>query len=497
MTALYAIMPIIILACAAAAILLLLAFYRNHALTVIVTVISLAIALAWLVFSPAPADPAISSDAIGGIGGLALLHVDGLARFFGGMILGQGIVLSLLAHGYFRRQDVMADEFYVLLLLAALGCVVLAASVHFATFFLGLETLTIALYVMIAYHRYGRLSIEAAFKYLVLAAVAAGMLLFGMAMVFADANTMEFSRIASAVAGAKAPSFIMLSGLVMILIGIAFKLALVPLHLWTADVYQGAPAPVTALIATISKGAMFVLLLRLVTLLDIRQANLRPLAIGLAVLAIASMAGGNLLALLQRNVKRLLAYSSISHLGYVLVALLAGGAWAVSSATYYVLAYFVTITAAFGVVAVLSGKDRDADAIEDYQGLAYRRPGLAGAMALSLLSLAGLPVTAGFIAKFYLVGAGIQAGQWLLVASLIATSAIGLYFYLRVIAAMYMAAPARRAEPGQAEPLWATAAAAPSAAIFVLVLLTTLLLYLGLMPGPIVQVIQALVGSLS
>jgi NADH-quinone oxidoreductase subunit N len=225
------------------------------------------------------------------------------------------------------------------------------------------------------------------------------------------------------------------SGLVLMLVGIGFKLAVVPFHMWTADVYQGAPAPVTAFIATISKGGMFALVLRFFITFDIYRYD--TLLLIFSVIAIASMFTGNLLALQQQNVKRLLAYSSIAHLGYLLVSFMAGRKLAIPAATFYLLAYFVTTIAAFGIITVLSTREREAVDIKDYSGLYWRHPWLAAIFTTALFSLSGIPLTAGFVGKFYVLIAGVNSSLWLLVLILVINSAIGLYYYLRIVVAMF------------------------------------------------------------
>ena len=227
----------------------------------------------------------------------------------------------------------------------------------------------------------------------------------------------------------------LLAGLVMIISGLGFKLAVVPFHLWTPDVYEGAPAPVTAFIATVSKGAVFALVLRYFTRIDIHAHT--ALFLIITLIAVASMFAGNLLALLQTNVKRILAYSSISHLGYLLVTVLASGPTAVTAAAFYLAAYFITTLGAFGVVAVLSRPERDADRLEDYRGLVWRRPWLAGVFTAMLFSLAGIPLTAGFVGKFYVVAAGVGSALWLAVVALAINSVIGLFYYLRIVVALF------------------------------------------------------------
>jgi len=305
-----------------------------------------------------------------------------------------------------------------------------------------------------------------------------------MALIYAEIGSMEFAKIALRMTATGVHSIPLLSGLGMIIIGAGFKLAVVPFHLWTPDVYEGAPAPVTAFIATVSKGAVFALVLRYFFRIDLHAH--RPLIIILTVIAIASMFAGNLLALLQHNVKRILAYSSISHIGYLLVTLLASGAVAVTAAAFYLTAYFVTTLGAFGVVTVLSNKDRDADSMDDYKGLAGRRPWLAAVFTAMLLSLAGIPLTAGFVGKFYIVAAGVDSGLWLLVIVLIINSVIGLFYYLRIIVAIY-ARPLEHAAPDSTRSI---------SGHVVLAGLALMLVWLGVYPGPVIELIQKTIQSL-
>jgi NADH-quinone oxidoreductase subunit N len=327
------------------------------------------------------------------------------------------------------------------------------------------------------------LSIEAGIKYLVLAAFSSAFLVFGMTLIYAGAGTMEFSRMAVQLAAADGIRPIFLAGTVLIIVGIGFKLALVPFNMWVADVYEGAPAPVTAFIATVSKGAVFAILLRYFAYIDMPRGN--PFVILLVYVAVVSMLAGNLLALFQDNVKRLLAYSSIAHMGYLLVAFLAGGELRLTAVVFYLVAYFITTLGAFGVVTVLSGKERDADRLDDYRGLFFRRPWLAGIFTAMLLSLAGIPMTVGFIGKFYVIAAGVNSVLWIPVLSLVVASAIGLFYYLRVLVAMYTPLPGAAEMAGYSMP-------AMPAGTLALAVLTFLLLWLGLYPGPVLEVITAM-----
>lgn len=473
---LIAVLPLMILAATAVLVLMVIAWTRNHALVAVVTLLGLVLCGATLPLASAVAPRQVTP----------LLVVDHYGLFYIGLLGTASGVVAILAYGYLAGRPGRHEEFYVLLLLATLGAMVLVVSRHFASLFLGLEILTVALYVLLAYVRTSRSALEAGIKYLILAAASSAFLLFGMGLVYADLGTMELPHVAAWLAtGSDTPRALALVGVAMLVTGIGFKLAVVPFHLWTADVYEGAPAPVTAFIATASKGAMLALVVRY--FVPTGAALPGALWLVFCLIALASMCTGNMLALLQQNVKRLLAYSSIAHLGYLFVAVLASGSLALEAVTYYLVAYFITTLGAFGCVTLLSDRDRDADRIEDYRGLFWRRPGLAACFTAMLLSLAGIPLTAGFVGKFYVLAAGVASTLWLLVVFLALNSALGLFYYLRLVAAMYMPPPARAA--GQ-EP-WAVTPA-PLAVSAVLVALTIGLLWLGISPTPLAHVIQTI-----
>src|SRR6185312_7391218 len=307
-----ALWPLVVLALTAVVAMVGIAIHRNHKATLIITLAGLAASI-WLLW---PAAGVASTDVT------PLLRLDGFALLFIGLIAGAAFVVALLAYDYLETLPTRREEFYVLLLTATLGASALAASNHFVSFFLGLELLSVSLYGLNAYPHGRPLPLEAGIKYLVLASSSAAFLLFGMALLYAATGTMNFSQLEATLAGA--PATLVLPGAVLVLVGIGFKLGLVPFHLWTPDVYQGAPAPVTAFTATASKAGVFAVLLRF--LYRMGQPPPERLMLVLTILAIASMVAGNLLALRQNNVKRLLAYSSIAHMGYILVALEAAGA---------------------------------------------------------------------------------------------------------------------------------------------------------------------------
>jgi NADH-quinone oxidoreductase subunit N len=474
-----AIAPLIVLTVAAVVLMLLIAARRSHAMAAWVTGIGIAAALGCVLFVAAPhAGRAVTP----------LLIVDGYALFYIGLVLASAFAITIVSYDYLKsRDEVPREEYYVLLLLATLGAATTVAADHFAAFFLGLETLSISLLGLIAYPHRAERPVEASVKYLVLSGVASAFLLFGIALVYAQTGTLSFAAQARA-AGAGTGELYGLGGVALILVGIGFKLSVVPFHMWAPDVYEGAPAPVTAFLAVVSKCAVFALLLRYFLSADAFGST--GLVAILSTVAVLSMLAGNLLALLQDNVKRILAYSSIAHLGYALVAFLTGGALAVEAVSIYLVMYAITTLGAFAVVAILSppGAERDADTLNDYRGLFWVRPGLALAFAAMLLSLAGIPLTLGFIAKFYAVASGVNANLWIPIAALVIGSIVGLYYYLRIIVAMLY--------PPSAGTVSLTRTA-QWPAYAVIALLTLALMGFGVLPSPLVAVVRATAGDLA
>jgi NADH-quinone oxidoreductase subunit N len=474
-----ALVPLLVVATTAVAVMLGTAWFKGPSFAAGGAILGLLVALAALPLAAGAAPRQITP----------LLRVDRYALFCLGLILAASLAVAGLSVDYLRRRGVSQGAFHVLLLLAILGAGVLVMSNHFASVFLGLELLSVSLYVLIAYTRSDVRPLEAGLKYLVLAGASSAFLLFGMALIYADAGSLGFAALGATARAGRLETVYVLTGVGLMITGIGFKLALVPFHMWTPDVYEGAPAPVTALVASVSKGAMVALLLRYFT--EANAYGYGTLQVALGIVAAASMLAGNLLALLQENVKRLLAYSSIAHLGYLLVAFLASGSLGARAVTAYLIAYFVTILGAFGVVAVLSPADRDADRLEDYRGLFWRRPALACTFTGMLLSLAGIPLTAGFVGKFYVLTAGVGAALWPLVLVLVAGSAIGLFYYLRIVVVMF-AAPAE----GPARDTSAGIGLAPASGL-VLFLLVVLLVWFGVYPAPFLRLIEAAVAGLS
>jgi NADH-quinone oxidoreductase subunit N len=406
----------------------------------------------------------------------ALFTIDSFGILILGIIFLSAMLITILSYQYLSMHPGEREEYFIILFTAVLGSSILAVASHFITFFLGLELLSISLYVLIAYLRTRDYCIEAGIKFLVISSVATAFLLFGLGLIYTGTGSMIFQDIARNTENTDSISPLIFAGFGLVLAGVGFKLALVPFHMWTPDIYQGAPVPVTAFIATISKGAVLAFALRL--FINTGGYKNETLTIVLSAISIISMFAGNLLALGQVNIKRLLAYSSIAHLGYLLITLITGTAIGVEAAVFYLTAYIITSVGAFGVISILSTRERDADDIEDLQGLFWTNPGIAIVLSAAFLSLAGLPLTAGFMSKFYLVLAGIRSGLWVLAFSLVINSVISLYYYLRVIKAMFTTA-----ETGKAVSLNPVTG-------LVLIIVGAGILFLGIFPSLLMNLIS-------
>jgi NADH-quinone oxidoreductase subunit N len=414
-----------------------------------------------------------------------MVVLDAYALFFN-IVIGYaaGLVL-LLSMDYIRREGQESGEFYILVLLAALGMMLMAAAGDLIIVFLGLETMSISLYVLAGFFRTRVEAGEASMKYLLIGAFASGFFLYGIAFIFGATGTTNLDRIANAVAAGAGRDPLLVIGLGLLLVGFGFKISSVPFHMWAPDVYEGAPTSVTAFIATGSKAAAFAALLR-VLLASAGTASPDWSAV-FWVLAVLSMTVGNVIAIAQQNLKRMLAYSSIAHVGYMLVGVVAGGALGNGSVLFYLLVYTFTTAGSFGVILLLERSGREAVRLEDYGGLALRHPMMALALTVFLLSLIGIPPTAGFVGKFYLFGAAVRAGYvWLAVIGVL-NSALAAYYYLRLIVYMYM----REAEAGGA-----TIAVPSFAGSLALVVALWGVVQLGLLPAPFLDLAQSAVTPL-
>jgi len=495
-TTVIGILPLAVLAAASIVVLLLAAFSRRALPAFVATLAGLAASLACtgVAWTRVP------------LAAGTLLSFDGFVLFGFVLILGAAVFVAISSWAYLAGGKDIGGEYYFLLLVATLGGCVLAASSAFASFFLGLEMLSVSLYALIGWRRDRGIGTEAAIKYLILAGASSAFLLFGMALVYAAIGTMDLFRLAAAATGQGVLAPV---GLGMMLVGIGFKLAVVPFHLWTPDIYDGAPAPVTGYIATVSKGAMVVVLARALGpafvgtggVSHVSTAAPPLVAAGFpwvfALIAGLSMFAGNLLALRENNVKRILAYSSIAHLGYILVAFLAGGPQALRAIAFYLVAYFAMTLGAFAVISALSSPDKDADDIEDYRGLAGRRPWTAAMLTTMLLSLAGLPLTAGFVGKFLILSAGAGAELWTLAVILAVNGTISIFYYLKIVSVMFRAGPAGGPLPAQPAPMARPvtgAVSAPLVAAIAIAVLALAVVALGVYPAPFLSIIGSFTG---
>jgi NADH-quinone oxidoreductase subunit N len=366
--------------------------------------------------------------------------VDHLSLFFICIFTISSALAILLSVEYNEREGIRAGEYYALILFCTVGMILLASSTDMIMIFLGIEIVSICLYVLAGIRRDNLRSNEAALKYFLLGAFATGFLLYGMTMVYGSTGHTNLFKIAEVVQNQSAQSNpLLLMGLVLLIIGFGFKIASVPFHMWAPDVYQGAPTPITAFMAVGPKAAAFAAFFRVFAETFPEMAP--SWEIILSTIAVLSMFFGNLGAIMQTNIKRMLAFSSISHAGYILMAVIAKNSLGASSLLFYMLAYAFTTFGIFGIIILLGRKGEENLEIENYSGLAYRHPILALSMTVFLLSLGGLPPFAGFIAKFYIFSAAIQEGLVTLVIIAVLNSAISFYYYLKVVVFMYMKEP--------------------------------------------------------
>lgn len=400
--------------------------------------------------------------------------VDGFALVFGGVIALAVSLTALLLDAYLRREDIDGVEMYVLLMLSAAGGVLMAGANDLIVLFLGLETLSIAVYVMAAMHSRRSESLEAGLKYFVLGAFSSAFLLYGMAMVYGATGSLNLVEIRSYLDSVIiTQDAMLLVGFAMLLVGFGFKVAAVPFHAWTPDVYQGAPTPVVAFMASAVKAAGFAALVRVfyLTFFDYRE-DWQP---AIYALAVATLVVGAVLAIVQRDAKRMLAYSSISHAGFILVGVQAATERGVAAVVFYALAYTFMVVGSFGVLSIVSGRGDRATSLDDLDGLGNRNPMLALALTLFLLGQAGVPFTTGFVAKFEVIGAAVDARSfWLAVVAMV-SAVVSAFLYLRIVLSMYLGGADDEREPVRVHP---TAALAVGVAL-------VLTIGFGIVPGPI------------
>ncbi len=463
-----ALLPLLVTAYAGVILMGVVAFIRSHAAAFWCALVSLAAAFACVFVALNYAPRNVTQ----------LIKIDAFSLFFTGLVIAGAIPVAMLSRDYLDAHEKRTGPFYVLLLFAVTGMAAVVSSSHFVSFFLGYETLSVSLFGLIGYTRRFKPSLEAAIKYLILAATSSAFLLFGIALLYANYGSLQFEAVFGAMRFG-ALSVTAYFGLGLALVGIGFKLAVVPFHMWSPDVYQGAPAPVTALIATGSKAAVFALLLKLIVIGNLTDN--RTIFMVLAALATATMFAGNLLALMESNIKRLLAYSSIAQIGYLFIPLLAGGELRAPSIAFYFVSYFATTIAAFGVISALSAKRKmgDMERIADYRGLMSTRPAMAAVLMLSMLSLMGLPLTSGFFAKLYIFSAAAKSGLWWLLFVGVVNTGISAFYYLRVVFSLFGESDIERETPP----------ALPASAI-VLTAASATILFFGIYPTPLFWLAQ-------
>lgn len=365
--------------------------------------------------------------------------VDNYSRFFKLIfLLGSGLT-TLISVNYVANEKIQHGEFFSLILFATLGMMIMASGADLVVIFLGLELMSISLYVLCGCTRNRTISNESALKYFLLGSFATGFLLYGIALLYGATGTTSLKGLSEIVSKTGSQGHIEIMGMALLVIGFGFKIASVPFHMWTPDVYQGAPSPITAFMSAGPKAAAFAAFARVFVM---ALPSLQGEWVGLVwILAVLTMTVGNIIALVQENIKRMLAYSSIAHTGYILVAFLSAGELGIASILYYLLAYTLMNIGAFALITVLAGKGEERITVQDYSGIGYKNPVAAIAMSLFLFSLAGIPPTAGFMGKFYIFSAAIKEGYLGLAIIGVINSVISVYYYLRVTVAMYMKVP--------------------------------------------------------
>ena len=412
-----------------------------------------------------------------------MVALDNYALFFHVVICYAAALIVLLSVDYLHKNGVESGEYYALVLFSTSGMLLMASAIDLIVVFLSLELMSLSLYVLAGLFKRRPEAGEASMKYFLLGVFASAFLLYGIALLYGATGSTNLDRIAAAAATRNAEPMVLI-GLGMLLVGFGFKISSVPFHMWAPDVYEGAPTTISAFIATGSKAGAFAAMIRvLVVALRGAQPDWSALLWALAAL---TMTVGNVVALAQSNLKRMLAYSSIAHVGYMLMGLVAGGSAGAGAILFYLLAYSFTTVGAFGAIGLCARAGDEAVEVGDYAGLARRHPLLAATLAAFLLSLIGIPPLAGFVSKFYLFGSAVRAGYvWLTVIAVL-NSSVAAYYYLRVIVYMYMREP--DGEPIAITPSLAGGLALTLAIIGIVVL--------GVMPAPFADLAQAAVAPL-
>ncbi|QBY44055.1 NADH-quinone oxidoreductase subunit NuoN [Arsenophonus nasoniae] len=477
---LIALSPLLIVGLLVVIVMLSIAWRRLHLLNATLTIAGFIIALVtcFLIGDKLPLEVT------------PLIYVDKYSLFYSALILLTGIGTAIYAYGWLTGYPDNKEEFYLLLAIAGAGGILLSMANHLASLFIGIELISLPLFGLVGYAFTQKRSLEASIKYMLLSAAASAFLLFGMALLYAESGSLLFAKLGLSLNEHIIHYPVIMVGVGMMLVGIGFKLSFVPFQLWTPDVYQGAPAPVATFLATASKIAIFAVLMRLLMTSPIAESQ--ALLLVLSIIAIASILFGNLMAISQRSIKRLLGYSSIAHMGYLLLPLIALQTDSVAAqitVAIYFMGYLLASLGAFGVVSILSSPycGDDKDDINVYRGLYWRQPVLAIILTIMMLSLAGIPITLGFIGKFYLIITAINAELWWLTAVVIIGSAMGLYYYLRFMACIYSREPLANDQPHKQ-------VSVNLATLFAL-LCAVITILLGIWPQPLFEIALAALAA--
>lgn len=472
-------LPLLAIGLTIVVIMLSISWCRYHFINATITIIGLVASLISLYFSW---EMSILRELPQDV--TSLVHCDHYSMFYTGLILIASLTTTIFAYSWLVRYQDNREEFYLLLLIATFGSILLVNAYHLVSLFLGIELLSLPLFGLIGYDYRKPHALEASVKYMLLSAAASSFLLFGMALLYAESGSLYFNELGNSLNTSTIHRPLILSGLGMMMVGLFFKLSLVPFQLWTPDVYQGAPVPVVAFLTTASKISLFAAVIRLLFFSSI--AHDEVIDILLSIISISSILFGNLMAITQNNIKRLLSYSSISHLGYLLITLILFKPEPASSiVSIYFTGYLLSTLGAFGIVNLISNayEEADAESLFVYRGLFWEKPLIATMMIVMMLSLAGIPLTLGFISKFLLITLGIGKKLWWITGTVILGSTIGLYSYLRVAITLFLS-PLKKFQYNLSKNDTFTASG------IIVLLYTLLVLFFGIYPQPLMSLIK-------
>ena len=414
-----------------------------------------------------------------------VIRADNFALFVNIVLCLVGVLTMLFSHETVERENIPAGEYYALTLFALCGMMMMAAATDLLVIFVALEILSLSVYVLTGIRRASATGAEAAFKYVLLGAFSSAFFLYGIAFAFALSGSTRLEQISVALSsqGAGAPPTLALLTIGLLAVGFCFKISAVPFHMWTPDAYEGAPTMVTAFMSTGVKAAAFAAFVRVfLSPLESLQSQWIPM---LSVIAAATMILGTVVGVVQTNIKRMLAYSSIAHAGYLMLGIIAANSTGKAAVLFYLLTYAVANLGALGIVALLGSADQQHDELRDFAGLSKARPGLAGLMTVFLLSLGGFPPLAGFIGKWYIFNAAVQEGHFWLAILGVLTSVVSVFFYLRIVVMMYMSEGSEVVRPRL-----------PATAVAGLALATAAVFYLGVLPTRVLDLAAASIGTI-